>query len=408
MNYWTPKLKLNNYTTMKFLKAFSIFYISPTFAQFPCGNETTFFDDDTFFFNDVERLGCEKIVQKGKCNLWDRPGRLAKNHCPISCNNCARCEDDKTFRIYKEDRYGHARRYTCADIAVGIVSCDDRKIGKRLVSEFCRKSCSACYIRTSTPSDAPSTMPSLSPSKKPSSAPSTTMHPSLSCASKGLWDDYTFFFNNVKHLDCKGLAIRGKCNKYDTSGRLPKYYCPVSCNYCSEKRCQDQKKVWVRDNGNHRCKNIPNEKVSCDDQQDYKENTKKLVSQFCRESCQLCNYSSKRPSETPTSVPSMDPRSLPSTHPSEIPTLYPSKTLSSAPSISPTNVPTSFPTKLPSILPSAPPTYFPSTKPTNIPSMQPSSVPSKNPSETPTASPSKTFSSAPSDSPTNLPTSFSN
>ena len=116
MNYWTLKLKLNNYTTMKFLKAFAIFYISPTFAwretsasyfhsgaQFPCGKETTFLDDDTFFFNDVETLGCEQIVQKEKCNLWDRLGRLAKNHCPISCNNCARCEDDKTFRIYKED-----------------------------------------------------------------------------------------------------------------------------------------------------------------------------------------------------------------------------------------------------------------------------------------------------------------
>lgn len=146
--------------------------------------------------------------------------------------------------------------------------------------------------------------------------------------------------------------------------------------------------------------------------------------------------SSRRPTLSPSSVPSGDgteapsisriPSDIPtSSHvPSIVPTMQPTRNETSRPSISshPSVYPTVTPTRSPSQKPTtsykpsfsgtAPPTVSlgpsrsPSVKPTMIPSVSLSTVPSLTPSIEPTGSPTKTLSSSPSRIPSTQPSDF--
>eukprot|EP01041_Mallomonas_annulata_P006787 gene6787-13746_t len=99
---------------------------------------------------------------------------------------------------------------------------------------------------------------------------------------------------------------------------------------------------------------------------------------------------SRRPSTSPTSIPTKKTSRSPSVKPSRLPTLSPSRLPTRAPStIAPTSTPSSRPTKTPSMFPTIRPTRPPTMKPTKSPSRIPTTRPSKSwrPTRTPTNRP---------------------
>jgi hypothetical protein len=114
---------------------------------------------------------------------------------------------------------------------------------------------------------------------------------------------------------------------------------------------------------------------------------------------QPVGYPSAKPSDQPTAVPSRQPVGYPSAKPSKQPTSVPSR--------QPSGQPTSRPSGQPSIPPSSRPTSRPSRRPIGGPSSQPTGCPTVQPSSRPSTQPVAFPTVLPSDHPTSHPSTVS-
>lgn len=103
--------------------------------------------DTAFKFNGNKNNSCANYLKnktptdvKKACKKWDKFGRRVRHHCPKTCSYCvnARCKDETKFTVEHD-----GESYTCNDIPNSVINCN-LVVKKKLVGEYCRKSCGIC------------------------------------------------------------------------------------------------------------------------------------------------------------------------------------------------------------------------------------------------------------------------
>merc|ERR1740139_853786 len=98
-------------------------------------------DDPNFKFDGKKKKKCEPwAISNYRCNSSDKKGRLVKNYCHKSCDNCTpkRCKDDKKYSFNGTGKTKH----TCANLTKK--QCNKLDKNNKRVREYCRGKCKWC------------------------------------------------------------------------------------------------------------------------------------------------------------------------------------------------------------------------------------------------------------------------